>query len=253
MSKGADVSREASRISAMFDAIAPRYDFLNHLLSAGIDRSWRRRAIRSLHLSGRETVLDLCTGTGDLAIEARQAAPGAALVLGVDFSSVMLELGVKKLRSRRLDNAIALVRGDASTIPVADRSVDAVTIAFGIRNVADRGAACREMLRVLKPGGRLAILEFAMPASPVVRWLYLSYFRHILPRIGAWISGHDSAYAYLPASVDAFEPAEFVDLLRTSGFVDVTADPMTFASVFLYTARRASSLQARAPSPLGPV
>jgi demethylmenaquinone methyltransferase/2-methoxy-6-polyprenyl-1,4-benzoquinol methylase len=103
------------------------------------------------------------------------------------------------------------------------------------------------MLRVLKPGGRLAILEFAMPTSPVVRWLYLSYFRHILPRIGSWISGHENAYAYLPASVDAFEPGEFMDVLRQSGFVDVAADPMTFASVFLYTARRASS--DRAPSP----
>ena len=231
--------RSASRISVMFDAIAPRYDFLNHLLSAGIDHLWRRRAIRSLHLSGRETVLDLCTGTGDLAIEARQASPGAARVLGVDFSGVMLELGNKKLSRRQLDQTIGLVRGDASVIPVADRSVDAVTIGFGIRNVEDRNAACREMLRVLKPGGRLAILEFAMPTSPVFRWLYLSYFRHILPRIGSWISGHESAYAYLPASVDAFEPGEFMDVLRRSGFVDVAADPMTFASVFLYTARRA--------------
>jgi demethylmenaquinone methyltransferase/2-methoxy-6-polyprenyl-1,4-benzoquinol methylase len=223
----------------MFDAIAPRYDFLNHLLSAGIDHWWRRRAIRSLRLTGRETVLDLCTGTGDLAIEARQASPGAARVLGVDFSGVMLALGVRKLQRRRLGGDIVLVRGDASVVPVADRSVDAVTIGFGIRNVEDRDAACREMLRVLKPGGRLAILEFAMPTSPVFRWLYLSYFRHILPRIGSWISGHESAYAYLPASVDAFEPGEFMAVLRRSGFVDVAADPMTFASVFLYTARRA--------------
>jgi demethylmenaquinone methyltransferase/2-methoxy-6-polyprenyl-1,4-benzoquinol methylase len=240
MSNVAGPSRESSRISAMFDAIAPRYDFLNHLLSAGIDHLWRRRAIRSLRLTGHETVLDLCTGTGDLAVEARRAAPGAARVLGVDFSGVMLELGLGKLRRRQLDSSIMLVRGDASTIPVAEHSVDAVTIGFGIRNVEDRGAACREILRVLKPGGRLAILEFAMPTSPVVRQLYLSYFRHILPRVGAWISGHDSAYAYLPASVDAFEPAAFMDLLRTSGFVDVAADSMTCASVFLYTARRGS-------------
>ena len=231
--------RSASRISAMFDAIAPRYDFLNHLLSAGIDRRWRKRAIRSLALTGRETVLDLCTGTADLAIEARQASPGAARVLGVDFSGVMLTLGVDKLRRRRLDREIVLVRGDASMIPVADRSVDAVTIAFGIRNVEDRDAACREMRRVLKPGGRLAILEFAMPTSPIFRQLYLSYFRHVLPRLGRWISGRRTAYTYLPESVGAFESDEFMDLLRTSGFVDVAADPMTFASVFLYTARRA--------------
>jgi demethylmenaquinone methyltransferase/2-methoxy-6-polyprenyl-1,4-benzoquinol methylase len=222
----------------MFDAIAPRYDLLNHLLSAGIDRLWRKRAIRSLALTGRECVLDLCAGTGDLAIEAVKATPGAARVLGVDFSGVMLVLGVAKLRRRKLDRAIALVRGDAMMLPVASSSVDAVTIGFGIRNVDDREAACREMLRVLKPGGRLAILEFAMPTMPWFRFVYLSYFRHVLPRVGRWISGHPAAYEYLPASVDAFEPDAFMQLLRKSGFVDVAADPMTFSSVFLYTARR---------------
>jgi len=238
MSNGADVSRDPERISAMFDDIAPRYDFLNHLLSAGIDRHWRRRAIRSLALTGRECVLDLCTGTGDLAIEAKAATPGAARVLGVDFSETMLKLGLGKVRRRKLDSRIALVRGDASRIPAADCSVEAVTIAFGIRNVDDRAAACREILRVLKPGGRLAILEFAVPTSPLFRYLYLSYFRHILPRIGRWISGHATAYAYLPASVDAFEPLAFTQLLRACGFMDVRADPMTFGSVFLYTAKR---------------
>ena len=224
----------------MFDAIAPRYDLLNHLLSAGIDRLWRKRAIRSLALTGRERVLDLCTGTGDLAIEALAATPGAARVLGVDFSGVMLTLGVDKMRRRRLDREVLLVRGDAMTLPVASSSVDAVTIGFGIRNVEDREAACREMLRVLKPGGRLAILEFAMPTTPVFRFAYLSYFRHVLPRVGRWISHHDTAYEYLPASVDAFEPGVFMDLLRKSGFVEVAADPLTFSSVFLYTARRSS-------------
>jgi demethylmenaquinone methyltransferase / 2-methoxy-6-polyprenyl-1,4-benzoquinol methylase len=222
----------------MFDDIAPRYDFLNHLLSAGIDRHWRKRAIRSLALTGRERVLDLCTGTGDLAIEARTATPGAARVLGVDFSGAMLTLGLDKLRRRKLDSTIALVRGDASRLPLADGSVDALTIAFGIRNVEDRAAACREMRRVIAPGGRLAILEFAMPTSRLFRQLYLSYFRHVLPRVGRWISGHATAYAYLPASVDAFEPQKFMELLRQSGFADVRADPMTFGSVFLYTAKR---------------
>lgn len=231
--------RSASRISAMFDEIAPRYDFLNHFLSAGIDRRWRKRAIRSLALTGREVVLDLCCGTGDLAIEAVGATPGAAHVLGVDFSPVMLAYGVAKLRRRRLDREIMLVRGDASNIPVAGRSVDAITIGFGIRNVDDRGAACREMRRVLKPGGRLAILDFGIPSSPIFRQLYLSYFRHVLPRLGRWISGSRTAYTYLPESVGAFESDEFMDLLRTSGFVNVAADPMMGASVFLYTARRA--------------
>jgi demethylmenaquinone methyltransferase / 2-methoxy-6-polyprenyl-1,4-benzoquinol methylase len=234
----ADISRTPERISAMFDAIAPRYDFLTHLLSAGIDNWWRKRAIRSLELTGRECVLDLCAGTGDVAIAAHTARPGAARVLGVDFSSAMLALGLEKLRRKKLDSRIALVRGDASKIPVAASSVDAVTIAFGIRNVEHRAAACREILRVLKPGGRLAILEFAVPSSPIFRRLYLSYFRHVLPRIGRWISGHATAYAYLPASVDAFEPRAFMELLHECGFVEIRADPMTFTSVFLYTAKR---------------
>jgi demethylmenaquinone methyltransferase / 2-methoxy-6-polyprenyl-1,4-benzoquinol methylase len=238
MSTGADISRSPERISAMFDDIAPRYDLLNHLLSAGIDRRWRTRAIRSLALTGREHVLDLCAGTGDLAIAARTAMPGAARVVGVDFSPVMLTLGLAKLRRKRLDSAIVLVRGDASRIPVAASTVDAVTIGFGIRNVDDRAAALREVLRILKPGGRLAILEFAMPTAPLFRYLYLSYFRHVLPRIGRWISGNATAYTYLPASVDAFEPSKFMELLQLCGFVDVQADPMTFGSVFLYTAKR---------------
>jgi demethylmenaquinone methyltransferase / 2-methoxy-6-polyprenyl-1,4-benzoquinol methylase len=238
MTTSADISRSASRISAMFDDIAPRYDLLNHLLSAGIDRRWRTRAIRSLALTGQECTLDLCTGTGDLAIAARTARRGAARVVGIDFSPVMLTLGLAKLRRRRLDSTIALLRGDASSIPLAAASVDAVTIGFGIRNVDDRAAALREILRVLKPGGRVAILEFAMPTTPLFRYLYLSYFRHILPWIGRWISGHATAYTYLPASVDAFEPRNFMELLELCGFVDVQADPMTFGSVFLYTAKR---------------
>ena len=223
----------------MFDAIAPRYDFLHHLLSAGLDRYWRTRAIRSLGLTGRERVLDLCTGTGDLAIAARQARPGAARVVGVDFAGAMLAVGAGKLRRERLSDGIALVRGDAMRIPVADASVDAVTIAFGIRNVEDVEAACRDMCRVLKPGGRLAILEFAIPTTPLFRAVYLSYFRHILPRIGRLVSGHDAAYGYLPASVGAFaSPCELRELLRKNGFRDVLADSLTFGSVFLYTARR---------------
>ncbi len=226
----------------MFDAIAPRYDFLNHLLSAGIDRHWRARAIRSLGLTGRERVLDLCTGTGDLAIAARMARPGAARVVGVDFAGAMLTIAADKVRRRdTLSAGIALVRGDATRIPVADGSVDAVTIAFGIRNVEDVQTVCRDIFRVLKPGGRLAILEFAIPTTPLFRAVYLSYFRHILPRIGRLVSGHGAAYGYLPASVGAFaSPGEFMDLLQNHGFQDVSADSLTFGSVFLYTARRGS-------------
>jgi demethylmenaquinone methyltransferase/2-methoxy-6-polyprenyl-1,4-benzoquinol methylase len=238
-SVSAGPDKSAPRIAGMFDAIAGRYDFLNHLLSAGIDRRWRRRAIRSLALTGRERVLDVCTGTADVAIAARTAGPPAARVVGVDFAGAMLRVGLEKLRRRRLDRDVALVRGDATRLPVAAQSVDAVTIAFGIRNVESTRAACDELHRVLRSGGRFAILEFAVPTRPGLRALYLWYFNHILPRIGRAVSRHSAAYEYLPASVSAFaSPDELVTILRQSGFVDLAAVPLTFGIVFLYTGRR---------------
>jgi demethylmenaquinone methyltransferase/2-methoxy-6-polyprenyl-1,4-benzoquinol methylase len=232
-------SKSPDRIAGMFDAIAGKYDFLNHFLSVGIDRRWRKRAIRSLQLTGRERILDLCTGTGDLAIGARTAVPPASRVVGVDFAGEMLRVGHAKLHRLRLIPSIALVRGDAEHLPIADRSVDAVTIGFGIRNVEHMQAACDEIYRVLMPGGRVAILEFAVPTMPGVRGAYLWYFRNILPRLGRAISRHPGAYDYLPASVSAFEtPDEFVTILRRSGFVEIRAVPMTFGTVFLYTGRR---------------
>ena len=230
--------KSPARIAAMFDAIAGRYDLLNHLLSAGIDRRWRRRAIQSLQLTGRERVLDLCTGTADLAIAAARAHPGAARVVGVDFAGAMLGVGKKKLeRDRPLRDRVALVRGDATRIPLVDRSVDAVTIAFGIRNVDEVAAACREMRRVLRRGGRLAILEFAVPTVPGLSRLYLGYLHHVLPRIGRAVSRHNAAYGYLPASIGAFSsPDEFVKILRDAGFSSISANGLTFGSVILYTA-----------------
>lgn len=223
----------------MFDAIAGRYDLLNHLLSAGIDRRWRRKAIGSLRLTGRERVLDLCTGTADLALAAVEADPGAARVMGVDFAGAMLRVGLDKTRARRLAGRVTLVRGDAARIPATERSVDAVTVAFGIRNVQDTAGACREIFRVLTPGGRLAVLEFAIPTAPGVRAAYLWYFNQVLPRVGRMVSRHNAAYGYLPASVGAFAtPDEFVTILRNSGFTDIKASPLTFGIVYLYTARR---------------
>ena len=236
-----NVSKSPDRIASMFDAIARRYDFLNHFLSAGIDRRWRKRAIQSLALTGREVVLDLCTGTADLAIAARTARPAAKRVVGIDFAAAMLGVGREKLRRRRLDATIALVRGDAMRVPVRSRSVDAVVVAFGIRNVENVRSACDEMYRVLVPRGRVAILEFAVPTRPVVRPAYLWYFKNVLPRIGRSLSRHQTAYDYLPASVGAFAaPDEFVTILRQSGFSDILAVPLTFGVVFLYTARRGS-------------
>lgn len=225
----------------MFDAIAGRYDLLNHVLSAGIDRRWRKAAIESLHLTGRERLLDVCSGTADLAIAAVRARPAAGRAVGVDFAGAMLRVGRAKVQRRRLADRIVLVRGDASRLPVATSSVDALTIGFGIRNVDDVPAACREMSRVLKPGGRLAILEFAVPTAPVISAVYLWYLRHALPRIGRALSHHEAAYGYLPASIDAFAtPDQFIGLLRAAGLLQVRADRLTFGSVCLYTACRGS-------------
>jgi demethylmenaquinone methyltransferase/2-methoxy-6-polyprenyl-1,4-benzoquinol methylase len=224
------------RIAGMFDAIAPRYDLLNHLLSAGIDKRWRRRAIASLGLTGRQTLIDVCTGTADVALE----AAGAARIVGVDFAGAMLALGRRKVHAAGKTRSIALVRGDAMRLPVGDRVADATTVAFGIRNVQRPEVACAEMARVLRPGGRLAILEFGVPNIPGVSALYLWYFRRILPLIGRMISGHSGAYTYLPASVGTFPPpAEFMTLLRQAGFTDVRAVPLTFGIVYLYTAAKA--------------
>ena len=222
----------------MFDAIAPRYDLLNHLLSAGIDRRWRAAAIRSLQLAGGETLVDVCCGTADVALEARRGPSVAAHVVGVDFSGAMLGRGRQKVGIAGELHRIALIRGDATRLPIASQSADAATIAFGIRNVERPAAACAELARVLRPGGRLAILEFGVPRVPGIKPLYLWYFTHVLPRVGRAISGHGAAYSYLPASVGTFAPpSEFIGTLRAAGFADVRADPLTFGIVYLYTGR----------------
>ena len=227
----------------MFDAIAPRYDLLNRLLSAGIDRYWRRRAIDALALTGREVLVDVATGTADVALEARASGRGgatAARIIGVDFAGAMLALGLGKVRAAGQEPYVVLVQGDAMRLPVEGRSADAVTIAFGIRNVQTAAVACAEMARVLKPGGRLAILEFGIPRVPGISRLYQWYFRAVLPRVGRLISGHTGAYSYLPASVGTFTPpAEFARVLEQAGFTAVRTDPLTCGIVYLYTARRA--------------
>jgi demethylmenaquinone methyltransferase / 2-methoxy-6-polyprenyl-1,4-benzoquinol methylase len=231
--------KRPDRIAGMFDAIAPRYDLLNRVLSAGIDRRWRRRAIRSLGLTGREVLLDVCTGTADVALEAR-AQRGAARVVGVDFAGAMLGRGRQKVEAAGESSRVLLVRGDATRLPVRDASVEAATIAFGIRNVQQPEVACRELARALKPGGRLAILEFGMPRIPGISTLYLWYFKYLLPLVGRTVSGHGAAYSYLPASVGAFPPPpEFVTILQQAGFVAVKAVPLTAGIVYLYVARRA--------------
>lgn len=234
------VSKEPVRIAGMFDAIARRYDTLNHLLSAGLDRRWRRRAIRALALTGRERALDMCTGTADLAIEAVTSSTGqAADVVAVDFSAEMLRHALAKVRAGGLSSRVHVARGDATAMPLGDGSVDVAMVAFGIRNVLDVDKACAEFHRVLRPGGRLAILEFGAPRLPGLRAAYLWYFTHVLPRIGRLISQHHEAYSYLPASVMDFPAGDaFVEVLRRAGFSDVRAQPLSLGIVYLYLARR---------------
>jgi demethylmenaquinone methyltransferase / 2-methoxy-6-polyprenyl-1,4-benzoquinol methylase len=232
------LDKTPARIATMFDAIAPRYDLLNHVLSAGMDRGWRDRAVDALALSPGARVLDLCTGTGDLAIAIVHHVNGARVV-GVDFAAEMLRLARVKVSGASLERRIRLVRGDATSLPLPDGSCDAATIAFGIRNVAEPERAIAELARVIRPGGRLAILEFGEPRIPGIRTLYSWYFRYMLPLVGRLISKHQSAYSYLPASVGAFPPpSEFSRVLAATGFSHVKAVPLTFGIVYLFVAER---------------
>lgn len=222
----------------MFDSIAPRYDLLNRVLSAGLDQRWRRRGVAELRLGPSPRVLDLCTGTADLAI-AVTGRHSDASVAGVDFSGAMLRVGLEKVKRSGLETRIRLIQGDATRIPLADATCDGATIGFGIRNVAEPERALAELGRVLRPGARLAILEFGQPRIPGIRTLYAWYFRYVLPAIGKRVSHHQSAYSYLPASVGTFPPPdEFARTLRNHGFSTVEAVPLTFGIVYLYVATR---------------
>lgn len=217
----------------MFDRIASRYDLLNHLLSAGIDRRWRRACVDFLELAAPARVLDVCTGTADLLIEFLGRDPRHRGV-GVDFSGEMLARGALKLRARGLQSRAALASGDAERLPFADGLFDGVLIGFGIRNVADPAAALAEMRRVLRRGGRLVVLEFSMPAG-IMGGLYRLYFDGLLPRLGRLISRDRSAYSYLPASVLRFSvPEDFAELMRACGFSAVRHEPLTWGIARLY-------------------
>jgi demethylmenaquinone methyltransferase/2-methoxy-6-polyprenyl-1,4-benzoquinol methylase len=219
----------------MFDRIAPRYDLLNRVLSAGIDVRWRRRCIDAV--AGAARVLDVCAGTGDLLIEFLGREPGRS-GLGVDLSSAMLVRAGDKLRRRRMDVRGRVVAGDAERLPVRAGSFDAVTVAFGIRNVGDPAAALAEMNRALRPGGRAAILEFSMPRG-TLGGAYRLYFTQVLPRIGGLVSGDGGAYAYLPASVAQFaSPADFMAAMTQAGFTGVRGRPLTGGIAHLYTGEK---------------
>lgn len=231
-------AKRPERIAGMFDAIARHYDLLNRVLSAGLDQRWRARAVRALALKPDETLLDLCTGTADVALAAARAEPPPHRVVGIDFSHEMLRIGLRKVQQRTLAARISLARGDAMQLPLGTASADAAVIAFGIRNVQRPEAAIAELSRALRPGGRLAVLEFGLPTSPLFRRLYLAYANRLLPAVGRLISRHASAYEYLPESVSRFPPPEaFGRLLQAHGFPHVEIIPLTLGAVYLYVAR----------------
>ena len=226
---------KTGQVAEMFDNIAGRYDFLNHFLSLGIDRLWRKKAINEVAQSKPLTVLDVATGTGDMAIAAHRKIAGAAIT-GVDISKGMLAIGRKKIEAMQLGRSVLLVEGDSGKLSFPDANFDAVMCAYGVRNFEFLEQGIKEMRRVLCKGGKVVILEFSHPKKFPVAQLYRFYFRAILPAIGKAVSKNSRAYTYLPESVAAFpEGKDFCELLSRCGFRQVKAQPLTFGITSLYT------------------
>jgi demethylmenaquinone methyltransferase/2-methoxy-6-polyprenyl-1,4-benzoquinol methylase len=220
----------------MFDAIAPRYDFLNHFLSLGIDRRWRRKAVERLQVPQEGRVLDMACGTGDVALEIARQYPHAAEILGIDISRGMLAVANRKIEAAGEKKRIRLLEGACEAIPAAAAAFDGAVIAFGIRNVPDRRQSLLELRRVLKPGAKLIVLELSQPSSRLFRPLFLFYFHHILPLIGGLFS-RLSAYRYLPRSVAQFPPPpRFSEMLEEAGFYPVRYQALNWGMVSLYEA-----------------
>ncbi len=226
------------QVTGMFDHIAFRYDLLNHLLSWGIDRIWRRRAIRLLRDSRPRTLLDVATGTGDFALTA-SGILGCEKIVGIDLSGEMLAIAQKKVNQAGLQGVISLREGDGEAINFPDGSFDAVTVAFGLRNFENLEKGVREMARVLHKGGKLVILECSPVEGFPMKHLFQFYFHRIMPTVGKWISRDSSAYGYLPASVKAFPSAgEMVQIINRSGFHSASCKKMTFGICTIYSASR---------------
>lgn len=225
-------------VREMFDNIAPKYDLLNHTLSMSIDRVWRRRVVGEVRRAKPGRILDVATGTGDLAIAMARRIRDVQ-VLGVDLSEQMLAVARRKIEARGLDGRIVLDRGDAERLAVADASVDVATVAFGVRNFGDLGAGLRELARTIKPGGKVVILEFSRPRNRVFRALYEFYSYKILPRIGGLVSRDKRAYEYLPASVGEFPaPEEFMAMMARAGFRNCRARSQSFGIAQIYIGER---------------
>jgi len=225
------------QVSDMFDDISPKYDLLNRVLSMGIDISWRKKVVKLLKKQNPQSILDVATGTADLAIALTKT--GANLITGVDISAGMLEVGRKKVQALSLDQKILLQKADAENLPFQDKTFDAVTVAFGVRNFENLEKGLSELHRVLKPHGTLVVLEFSQPTKFPFSQIYQFYFKNVLPLIGKMVSKNASAYTYLPASVSAFPfGKDFETILLQTGFIETQWKELTFGIATIYEGRK---------------
>ncbi len=231
-------SSKREQIAEMFDNVSPKYDFLNHLLSAGIDVWWRKKAISLLKKEQPKLLLDIATGTGDLAIEAvRQLNPDK--VIGVDISEGMLSFGREKMKKLGLEQKIEMQLGDSEKLHFENNTFDAVVVSFGVRNFENLEKGLKDMCRVTKPGGTCVVMEFSKPKTPVIKQLYWLYNRTILPLIGKIVSKDSAAYTYLPESVMAFpEGDDFLEIFEKSGFSQSKCIPLTFGICSIYIGKK---------------
>ena len=226
-------------VRGMFNDIAPTYDRLNHILSFDIDKLWRRRVVRIVRKLGAKYIMDMATGTGDLAIALARNIEGST-IYGADFSSEMLAVAKQKIEALGLSERISLTECNAESIPLADEAVDAATVAFGVRNFEHQKEALTEMKRTIRKGGHLVVLEFSNPRFALVRWCYRIYSHYILPAVGRLVSKHATAYTYLPDSIDKFaSPEEFTTLLKEVGFDSVERRSQSMGIAHIYIARKA--------------
>lgn len=234
------VDKSAPRVRQMFGEIAGRYDFLNHLLSLNIDRYWRWRTVRSVPPKSGMKILDMCTGTGDLALAYNKAAEGEAEIIGADFCHEMLAIGRQKGMKSGASGAVSFVEADAMRIPLEDDQFDIVSVAFGLRNVAETDAGLAEMTRVCKPGGHVAVLEFSTPEWQPFKAIYGWYFRNVLPKIGQLLASNaQSAYNYLPESVGEFPQGEqLAERMRSVGLSEVWHKSLTLGVATLYVGHK---------------
>ena len=227
------------QVEKMFDNIAPTYDKLNHILSFNIDRIWRRRVMRIVRRSHAQKIMDVATGTGDLAIAMAKRVEGTH-ILGIDLSEEMLQVARTKIEKLGLSDRIEVHKGDAENLDIVESdSIDAATVAFGVRNFENLEGGLSEIYRTLKPGGKFVVLEFSIPRNRFIRWVYAQYSHRLLPRIGAMLSKDRQAYDYLPDSVEEFpSPERFAEILRGVGFKDIKLRSQSFGIAYIYEATK---------------